>query len=878
MVKIRLNKTDSIKSSNKENSLDVNLMVTSKIAKYNNVKETIDSYEIYKEERKKCNRYRLILTINPFCTNVLFNPLTEIAKYTADNGGVKIERVTDTIKVNGVDGETSKRVQYIANTTYSNSENGYVYYPGYDIFDNHILRSKGFSVINNNQGKGNKETVFNTLSDFARNSDGEIISIFKRSGGVMSKPKQVKKHTYNYDMVMSYVDSVNYNLSEQDGWLGFPNVTKLKTYYKTKKKGNEIPTNWNCVLNNYNAGEFIQMYPDRSTYSFVPYYNTFLNRLEYNWDIIITYPYENVYEHNLIRFKGNSALKVFSATRQTGLTGEDIIMFRMTMKHNLKRNDYVRIMWEGKNDNFEQYRVTNIGNLKDGSEEYYFYIDDPSLVSEYNGSIENIYIQKIVNGIPSEYYIRKFKKFDYNGKILAKEQYNLGFATTIYNDETTQITFTDTLDFTGLVDNLGRPVCEFYITILKANRGNKEWYTTDNPILSKGNITEKIEVSHCFTKLTDGLDTFSERLESDANIKKQRSLSNIRFIGGDNHKWLSQGEIVLDPETNNELGDDWVNWHGITKEQDWFYGDVVEFVPSEYKEYVIANVNYRFNTYQRENIDNREKNVIYDPVLVYHEIASDDYDFDADFALKDVAVYEGNGTIIQQTSRDEGYYYNPHYPIRMKDEGEVIQGSHYTIRVRNVNVIQSEDVRLKIVSYQNSNVNNGDVIILMDDKNAKMFDFRVVYVETGNVFYIMPVNGWFGENGFIEETARIYKDNKPLVWTDVAELLRRGENLFLRRKNPEIPSYAVLVDRNIFLWRNYYNNGELNSSQLPEYVFANNAFYVTPIINFFVKRQDPNGYFGLYTPEGQNNPQDIAGETKKSSNYSYKDTETIVTC
>ena len=60
-------------------------------------------------------------------------------------------------------------------------------------------------------------------------------------------------------------------------------------------------------------------------------------------------------------------------------------------------------------------------------------------------------------------------------------------------------------------------------------------------------------------------------------------------------------------------------------------------------------------------------------------------------------------------------------------------------------------------------------------------------------------------------------------------------------------------------------------------MFTNNAFYVTPIINFYVKRQDPNGYFGLYRPEEQN-PQDIAGETKKPSNYSYNDTETKATC
>ena len=872
MVNIRLNKTDSIRSVNKENSLDVNLNVTSKVVKYNNIRETVDSYEVYKDERKKCNRYRLILTINPFCTNVLFNPLTEIAKYTSINGSLKIERILDSEKVNGVDGSnTSQRVQFIANTTYSNADNGYTYYPGYDIFDNHILRAKEFTVINSDKtNTGSSLMRFNTLCDYARNKSGEFINIFKRIGGISARPKQVRKHVYNYDTLMSYEESVNNNLSEQDGWLGFPNITKLKTYYShSNKAGHEVPTNWNCVLNNYNAGEFVQMYPDRSAYSFVPYYNTFLNRLEYNWDILITYPYMNDYDHELIKcpFNGKSALKIFSAELRTGLTGEPIVMFRTPCKHNLVRNDYVYIMWDGKENNDEEYRVSNVGGLNGENTEYYFYVDDPVLVNIFDDP-ETIYMQKITNGIPSEYYFRRFKKLDYNGKLIAKEQYNLGFATTVYNDGVTQITFTDNLDFTDIIDNLGRPVCEFYITILKTNRGNKEWYSkADSTKVISGQTVKNVEVSHCFTKLTDGLYLFSERLESDEDMVKQKDFYNVRYIGGNNidgetHDiWLSNGN-------EEELVGEW-NWHGITKEQDWFYGDIVEFVPSDFKEYVIAKVNYRFNSYQREN----PANFICEPQLVYHEIASDDYDFGADFAIKD--IYGENATVAIQNPRNEGYFYNPHYPIRIKEEGDVEQGSHYTIRVRNAIVIQLDDVRIKIVSMQTSNVNNNDIVLLMDDKNGKIFEFKVIYIESSTTFYITPVNGWFGEDGFIEQTAAIY--GSPLVWVDIAEQLRRGNDMFIRRYNYEIPSYAVLAGRNIFLWRKYYNNGELVNGQLPEYVFANNSFYLTPVINFYVKRQDPNGYFGLYRPENQN-PQDIAGETKKPSNYSYNDTETKATC
>lgn len=919
MYNIRLTNTDSINADNKEMSVEVNLQGTSKGVKYNSIRKTIDAYEVYQNERNKCERYRLILTVNPFCSNVLFNPLTEIAKYTVtDGGGVRIERVIDSTKVNGIDGSgTSKRVQYIANTMYSNDFYGYTYYPGYDIFDNHILRSKEFNVVTHlKANNGRNMSYFNTISDFARNSKGDVIKTIKRNSGAKAKPSEVKKHIYNNETLLSFEDSINLNLSEEDGWLGFPNVTKLVTYNNENEAAN-----WCRVLNNHSASEFIQMYPDRSSYSFTPVYNNNMNRLEYNWDILITYPYENFDEHELVRFGNINALKLYSGKIQTGLSNEQIIMFRSCTKHNLIKNNYVHLMWrfthciseqeynsldeieknnckpivDSKNkiqyylktdyvNQDEIYRVANVGDLKNDDIDYYFYVDDKSLIDSINNSIEGkttklncqdescnvkikditFYMQKITNGSPSKYYFRKFKKLELEGQPLVKEQYDLGFATTIYNDGVTQITFTDNIDFTDITDNMGRPISEFFITFLKTNRGNKEWYEEEKANIT-GSAAEKVENSHCFSKLTDGLDLHYESNdfnEDNAEGQKQKNLCNIRFIGGKNQKWLSENKITFDTETIDRLGVDWVNWHGITKEQDWFYGDVVEFITNEYKEYVIADVNYRFNTYQRENL-------IGDKKIIYHNIKTDDYDYNVDFTIeaKEAEQFIGD--------RDEGYFYKPHYPIRIKEEGEVEQGGHYTIRIRNAEVVQYDDVFIKVISLQTSNLREGDIILLMDDKNGINFRFKVSYITSKTTFFICPVNGWFGEDGFINQSKEVYQ--KALTWSDIVEHLRRGQEMFLRRYNENIPSYAVLAGRNTFLWRNLYNSGEKEISELPEYVFTNNAFYVTPIINFYLKRQDPNGFFGLYRIDKQN-PQDPAGENKKPSNYEYKDPETTSTC
>ena len=52
----------------------------------------------------------------------------------------------------------------------------------------------------------------------------------------------------------------------------------------------------------------------------------------------------------------------------------------------------------------------------------------------------------------------------------------LAFAKTIYDDNISQIIFTDEVDIADIKDNRERPLTEVYLTILKANRGNKEWY------------------------------------------------------------------------------------------------------------------------------------------------------------------------------------------------------------------------------------------------------------------------------------------------------------------------------------------------------------------------------------------------------------------
>ena len=91
----------------------------------------------------------------------------------------------------------------------------------------------------------------------------------------------------------------------------------------------------------------------------------------------------------------------------------------------------------------------------------------------------------------------------------------------------------------------------------------------------------------------------------------------------------------------------------------------------------------------------------------------------------------------------------------------------------------------------------------------------------------------------------------------------------LRRENPEIPSYATKVGKNTYLWRNILPIGDTNSTTVPEYPYTNNAFYISKTIDFYLKRQDPDGSRGLYA--GETFPNDVFGKIKKASQYEYKE-------
>ena len=72
------NSNKSVDSTDIESKISFDISQTASVLNDNNVHSTVDLNDQYIKERNACNNYRLIVTLKPYCTNVLFNACTEV--------------------------------------------------------------------------------------------------------------------------------------------------------------------------------------------------------------------------------------------------------------------------------------------------------------------------------------------------------------------------------------------------------------------------------------------------------------------------------------------------------------------------------------------------------------------------------------------------------------------------------------------------------------------------------------------------------------------------------------------------------------------------------------------------------------------------------
>ena len=506
-IRYRLRSTNSQLSTDTDTFIKLNLEGSRRLLPKNEINETVNSAEVFNKERQSSKKYRVLGTIKPLVSNVLFNMTSN----------------------------------YNSNTDFSDSESY-----GWSIFNDIKFRKDPIDDYNDDTGQ--------------------------YSG--LTYPQSYKKF-----------------LKEKDGWFGFYNPDILLT--------------GNC--------DFYTMEPKKERFTLKPTSNK-------KWELTLTYPFSADTTHYLVV----NGLKIIGS-QTVSIGGRDRVVFSTAVRHNLKQGDLVNITGLNPLSFNGRYRVLRTG-LDDGSmRDYYFSVDiDPTSIN-----VTTAYFRRVLggtqNGFESRYYLRLFKKIttvntNINNGIVEDDDYEIyqaAFSNTIFNDEVCQFVFNEDIDVGNIRDNLGRPISEMFLTIVK---------TSDN---------------NFFTPIQAGLEC--GLVNGIINTSTQNPIPDVRQ--------LRDGPTQL-PNYNDSPVPLTAN---VTINDNYFYGDIVEYNDYELIEHVLGVVGHRFNTTDR--IGN--------------------------------GIQLGLGCLINSNSakciagpRHEGYFYYPHHRIKIRDFSTYIeQGNANTIGI-----------------------------------------------------------------------------------------------------------------------------------------------------------------------------------------------------
>ena len=321
-----------------------------------------------------------------------------------------------------------------------------------------------------------------------------------------------------------------------------------------------------------------------------------------NYLLKITYPFESVDNVEIVKGlqlkNGVPIIEKFSIE----LNGRLYTGFRTAMNHGLSEGDRIQLINfidltspNTLNLTTKNYKVFKLGNVTNNKKLRTFVIDvNPA---DINFTIGGSTIKRVVKDKPSQYYVRRYKSLtvDYKDYDLYPAAYGVSY----FNDDVAAFNFKKDIDVKGLVDNLGRPLSQLYLSIIKNDRDSdptsintQYWNSVLNEASLSSTITTNSDGSTRFwTTISAGYD-----LENDVNVNY-----NIRSYGDTNYV----------PSTYYET---------IDESDETFDGDIVEYNENELFERSLEAIYHRVNTIYREYLnaikpeyENKKEGYIYNP-------------------------------------------------------------------------------------------------------------------------------------------------------------------------------------------------------------------------------------------------------------------------
>jgi len=306
-----------------------------------------------------------------------------------------------------------------------------------------------------------------------------------------------------------------------------------------------------------------------------------------NYLLKITYPFENkniqIVKNNLgVTLKdGIPVIEKF----EVEINGRMYVGFRTPMNHGLNQGDRIQLNnfidltpSNTLNLNDKYYRVFKLGNQTNNKKLRTFIIDvDPS---DINFNIGTSTVKRVIKEKPSQYYVRRYKSLTIDYKDY--DIYPAAYGVTYFNDDVAAFNFKTDIDVKGLVDNLGRPLSELYLTIIKNDNDSDPTSVNFQYWLEQQQNLSSTINTRFWTPISGGYE-----LENDVNVNY-----NIRSYKDPNYA----GSLYFE---------------NIDESDEFFDGDIVEYNENELLERRLELVYHRINTTYREflnSIDSEKEN------------------------------------------------------------------------------------------------------------------------------------------------------------------------------------------------------------------------------------------------------------------------------
>jgi hypothetical protein len=379
----------------------------------------------------------------------------------------------------------------------------------------------------------------------------------------------IKIYTNNNNQLESVKIQSN-DIFDQEGWVGFFE----SSFYE--------PDNMQPTTEKKSLCEFTTFDPDYNRLRFLD------DDGKPNYKMKITYP-ASTKDITLIRNNSNVTLAdgipIINQTTVT-LNGRDYVAFTCGINHGLSKKDELKLInfndLTGGNlaltntPQFRTYNVFKLGDDNNSKKNRTFVLDiNPNDISFNMGTST---IKRIVNDKESEYYVRVFSALTEN--YMDYDTYPASYGTSYYYDKVTAFNFIKDVDVDGVKDNLGRPLSELFLTVVKNDEdsesnsvSNTYWFNQQAGLPS--NIRNRF-----WTKISAGFLT-----ERNINLNY-----NINAYGDTNY--------IAAPS---------VWFENIDESDNAFDGDIVEYNVEDLLEKRLESVHHRINTIYRENLEDIKK-------------------------------------------------------------------------------------------------------------------------------------------------------------------------------------------------------------------------------------------------------------------------------